>query len=84
MPLVNGYGKVPKLAKKDKNVTDVTKSYYLSSDGMLRKLLDDTEIKLSLNEYDPSEEPVLVTDRIVQISEGSDHLLALSASRKSI
>lgn len=80
MPLVNGYGKVPKLIGKDKNVTDVTKSYYLSSDGIVRRLLDDTEIKLSLNEYDPSEEPVLVTDRIVQISEGTDHLLLLASS----
>lgn len=75
-----GYGKVPKLIEKNKNVTDVTKTYYLSDDGIVRKIADDTEIKLSLNEYDPSEEPVLVQDRIVQISEGTDHLLALSAS----
>lgn len=76
-----GFGKVPKLIQKNKNVIDVTKTFYLSDDGIVRKLADDTEIKLSLNEYDPSEEPVLVTDRIIQISEGTDHLLALSASR---
>ncbi len=80
----DGYGKVPKLLNKNKNIVDVSKNYYLSDDGIVRKLNDDTEIKLSLNEYDPSEEPILVQDKIIQISEGTDHVLLLATSRKSI
>jgi len=64
------------------NIVDISKNYYLADDGIVRKILDNEEIKLSLNEYDPSEAPVLVEERIVQISEGTDHLLLLGKSGK--
>lgn len=48
--------------------------------GKVYRIIDDEEIKLSYNEYDPWEEPVLSDDRIVQISEGTDHLLLLGLS----
>ncbi len=79
-----GYGKAPSLIEKDKNIVDISKNYYLSEDGIVRKLENDEEIKLSLNEYDPSEPAVLVNEKIMQISEGEDHVLLLGESRKSI
>ncbi|MDE5831047.1 MAG: hypothetical protein K2H53_05445 [Clostridia bacterium] len=63
-----GYGKTPTFIKQDKNVIDVTKDYYLADDGKVRTLKEDTEIKLSLNEYDPSKDPVCVEEKVVQIS----------------
>lgn len=48
--------------------------------GKVYRISDDEEIKLSYNEYQPWEEPVLSNDRIVQISEGTDHLLLLGLS----
>ena len=62
------------------NVVDISKNYYLADDGIVRKLEDNSEIKLSLNEYDPSEAPVIIEERIVQMSEGIDHLLLLGKS----
>lgn len=79
-----GYNKVPALIENDKNIIDISKNYYLSDDGVVRKLKDNEEIKLSLNEYDPSEAPILEKENIVQISEGEDSLLLLGESRKSL
>ena len=59
------------------NVVDITKNYYLAEDGKVRKIVDNREIKLSLNEYDPSEVPEIIEERIMQIEEGEDHLLLL-------
>lgn len=59
------------------NVVDITKNYYLAEDGKVRKIVDNKEIKLSLNEYDPSEVPEIIEERIMQIEEGEDHLLLL-------
>lgn len=67
-----GYTKVPTIIKNDKNVIDISKNYYLSEDGVVRKLADNTEIIIASNE------------RAVQMSEGKDHLLLLGESRKSI
>ena len=84
----NGYGKSPVLLNIDKNVIDIGKTYYLADDGIVRtipKAKGDTEgkeIKLSLNEYEPGTDPVIEEDRIVQISEGTDHILLLGESGK--
>lgn len=64
----------------DLNIIDISKNYYLADDGIVRKLEDNKEIKLSLNEYDPAKEPVLIEERVVQIAEGVDHLLLLGKS----
>lgn len=61
-----GYSKTPVLQNKNKNIIDITKNYYLSDDGNLRKISDDTEII--------SEEQA----RIIQISEGTESLLILT------
>lgn len=45
--------------------------------GKVYRLSDDEEIMLSYNEYEPWEDPVYVDDKVMQISEGQDHLLLL-------
>ncbi|MBO5478752.1 MAG: cadherin-like beta sandwich domain-containing protein [Clostridia bacterium] len=76
------YSKIPTLLSIDKNVIDITPNYYLADDGIVRKLSDNEEIHLSLNEYDPSSIPVYEEERVVQISEGTDHILMLGQSGK--
>ena len=73
------YTKVPTLLNIT-NVVDISNNYYLSDDGIVRSLKDSKEITLSLNEYDPSQEPVLENEKIMQISEGTNHLLLLAQS----
>lgn len=65
-----------------KNVVDLGKEYYLSTDGIVRCIKDNTDIKLSLNEYDPSLPPVFVEEKVMQMSEGEDHVLMLGESGK--
>lgn len=77
--IINEEG-VEETIKTTFNVVDISKNYYLADDGIVRKLEDNSEIKLSLNEYDPSEAPVLIEERIMQISEGEDHILLLGKS----
>lgn len=76
----NGYTKTPAMLNIDTNVIDISKNYYLSVDGKVRKLVDNTIISLSLNEYDPAGEPELEEEKIVQMSEGIDHLIMLGES----
>ena len=64
----------------DKNVIDIGANYYLADDGIVRILSSNNALMLSLNETDPSELPVLENDKIVQISEGTDHILMLGES----
>ncbi len=84
----SGYSKSPVLLSMDKNVIDITKTYYLADDGKVRTIpteKEDTEgkeIKLSLNEYEMGMEPEIEEDKIVQISEGTDHVLLLGESGK--
>ena len=77
-----GYTKIPTLLTIKQNVIDISKSYYLSDDGIVRRIKDNAEIKLSLNEYAQSEEPVCVEEKVMQMSEGQDHLLLLGESGK--
>ncbi len=77
-----GYSKTPKLLSIEQNVIDIDGDYYLATDGKVRQISDKQEIKLSLNEYDPSTEPEYVEESIVQISAGVDHLLMLGESGK--
>ena len=72
-----GYSKLPTAIEKDKNIIDISKNYYLSSDGKVYRISDDEQIMLSYNEYEPWEDPVYVEDKVMQISEGTDHLLLL-------
>ena len=77
------YGKSPVLLGMDENVNviDIGYTYYLADDGIVRKIKDHEEIKLSLNEYELGQEPEIVEDdKIVQISEGTDHILLLGES----
>ncbi len=74
------YSKVPTVLEIDKNVIDITANYYLADDGIVRTVGSNTAIMLSLNEIDPSELPVIETEKIVQISEGTDHILMLGES----
>lgn len=76
-----GYGKTPALIKKDKNIIDISKKYYLTDEGKVYRLNDDEEIKLSYNNYEPWEDPIYIeNDKIMQMSEGKDHLLLLGKS----
>ena len=75
-----GYFKNPTLLNKEHNIIDIGINYYLSDDGIVRKVSDDEQIHLSLNEYDPADPPVYVEERIVQMSEGTDHALFLGKS----
>ncbi len=83
-----GYGKSPVLLSMDKNVIDITKTYYLADDGKVRTIpteKEDTEgkeINLSLNEYEPGTKPEIVEEKVVQIEEGTDHVLLLGESGK--
>lgn len=78
----DGYTKKPEMLNIEHNVIDVTKGYYLSDDGVVRKLSDNLEILLSLNEYDPALTPVVIDERIMQISEGTNHVILLGESGK--
>ncbi len=75
-----GFKISPSLLEMDKNILDITSTYYLSDDGIVRKIEDNTEIQLSYNETLPSQEPVIEAEKILQISEGTDHLLLLGES----
>ena len=74
------YTKKPAILNKAKNIIDISKNYYLTDENKVYRILDDEEIKLSFNEYEPWEEPVLVDDKVMQMSEGTDHLLLLGKS----
>lgn len=73
----DGYSKTPTLINKDKNIIDISKNYYLTCEGKVYRLSDDEQIMLSYNEYEPWEDPIYVEDKIMQMSEGTDHLLLL-------
>ena len=75
-----GYTKVPKLLEKDNNIIDIGRKYYLADDGKVRSILDDREIMLSYNEYENVEEPEFIDEKIVQMSEGINHILLLGSS----
>ncbi len=78
-----GYGKSPVLLSMDENVIDIGSKYYLSEDGIVREVAGEhEEISLSLNQYDPAYEPELEEDKIMQISEGTDHILMLGKTGK--
>ena len=75
-----GYTKTPTILNKTKNIIDITKNYYLTDENKVYRISDDEEVKLSFNEYQPWEEPIFADDKIMQISEGTDHLLLLGKS----
>ncbi len=83
-----GYGKTPVLLSMNKNVIDIGRTYYLADDGIVRTIptsleeAEGTQIELSLNEYEIGTRPVIEEERIVQISEGIDHVLLLGESGK--
>ena len=75
-----GYTKTPVLNDYLENITDIGRSYYLRTDGLVRCIKDNSIIRLSINEYDPSLPPVFVEEKVMQISEGKDHVLMLGES----
>ena len=77
-----GYNKLPESLQIEENVVDIGKNYYLTDDGIVRKISNNQELLLSLNEYNPSEPPVIEDEKIMQISEGNNFILMLSESGK--
>lgn len=76
------YTKLPSILEINKNVIDIGRTYYLADDGKVRTIADNEIIELSYNEYEPWEEPVIIEEKIVQMSEGKNHLLMLGVSGK--
>lgn len=69
-----GYTKTPTLQKITENVINVTKKYYLSEDGKVRKIADKQEIAIFKEEAE--------NERIVQIEETDSILYCLSETGK--
>ena len=63
--------------KQYENVMDISKNYYLNKEGIVKKLSDNSEIKLSYNETKETGEKVIQTEKVVQMSEGVNHLVLL-------
>lgn len=69
-----GYTKTPGILIKNENVVDISRSYYLTDEGEVKKLSDKTKVEINLDENKKVEE------KIMQISEGTNHLLLLGIS----
>lgn len=72
----NGYTKTPTSIINNKNVIDASKTYYLTDEGKVIKTVTNEEIKISSNGITEEQE------RIMQISEGTNHILLLGESGK--
>jgi len=77
-----GYTKIPAIISINANVIDLGKTYYLADDGKVRTIKNNTEIQLCLRQNPNPEIVEIENEKIVQISEGTDHLLLLSESGK--
>ncbi len=77
-----GYTKSPALISINANVIDLGKTYYLADDGKVRTISNNLEINLSLRQNPNPEIVEIVNDKIVQMSEGANHLLLLGESGK--
>ena len=75
-----GHTKVPVENENLEEVAYIGTNYYLSQDVIVRCIKDNSIIRLSLNEYDPSEPAECLEERIMQVSEGKDHVMLLGES----
>lgn len=67
-----GYSKSPELLKIEKNIIDISKNYYLSDDGKVRKISNNEEIIINDNSQTSED-----LKRVIQISEGENSLFML-------
>lgn len=77
-----GYTKKPELNKNLKGAVEIGINYYLMPDGIVRSIKDNSTLQLSLNEYNPAEAPEIIEEKIMQMAEGTDHVLMLGESGK--
>ncbi len=77
-----GYTKIPQKLSINYNVIDISRNYFLADDGKVRTLTGNSEIQLCLRQNPDPEILEIVNEKIVQISEGTNHLLLLSESGK--
>jgi len=77
-----GYTKIPQKIDINYNVVDISRNYFLSDDGIVRTLSGNSEIKLCLRQNPNPEILEIVNEKIVQISEGTNHVLLLGESGK--
>ncbi len=105
------YGKTPSLINIEENVIDIGNKYYLTAEGKVKKVKDNSEIKIETVTTNPSTDDVgepfegiptinlaepnltgleensdttvpVNTEKIVQITEGEDHVLLLGETGK--